>query len=39
LLAKRLKIGDEEMLRSAEAFCIETSKMLRAFIASLAKKS
>ncbi len=39
LLAKRLNIGDEEMLRSAEAFCIETSKMLGALIASLAKKS
>jgi hypothetical protein len=39
LLAKRLKFGDDEMLRNAEAFCIETSKMLGAFIASLAKKS
>jgi four helix bundle protein len=39
LLAKRLKICDEEMLRNAEALCIETSKMLGAFIASLGKKS
>ncbi|HEX4284022.1 MAG TPA: four helix bundle protein [Terracidiphilus sp.] len=39
LLAKRLKIGDEKTLRSAEAICIETSKMLGAFIASLGKKS
>ena len=39
LLAKRLKIGDEEKLRMAEALCIETSKMLGAFITSLGKKS
>jgi four helix bundle protein len=39
LLAKRLNIGDEEMRQSAEALCIETSKMLGAFIASLGKKS
>jgi four helix bundle protein len=39
LLAKRLKIGDDEMLQKAEALCIETSKMLGAFIASLGKKS
>jgi len=39
LLAKRLKIGDEEMRQSAETLCIETSKMLGAFIASLGKKS
>ena len=39
LLAKRLKIGDEEQNRKAEALCIETSKMLGAFIASLGKKS
>ena len=39
LLAKRLKIGDEEMRQRAEALCIETSKMLGAFIASLGKKS
>ncbi len=39
LLAKRLKIGDEEMIRDAEVLCIETSKMLGAFIASLGKKS
>jgi four helix bundle protein len=37
LLAKRLKIGDEEQNRKAEALCIETSKMLGAFIASLGK--
>jgi four helix bundle protein len=35
LVAKRLKIGDETMLQSAEALCIETSKMLGAFIQSL----
>lgn len=35
LVAKRLKIGDEAMLQSAEALCIETSKMLGAFIQSL----
>lgn len=39
LLAKRLKICDEEMLRNAEVLCIETSKMPGAFIASLGKKS
>ncbi len=39
LLAKRLKFGDEETLRNAEALCIETSKMLGALIASLGKKS
>ena len=38
LVAKQLKIGDEEMLRKAEALCIETSKMLGAFIQSLAAK-
>jgi four helix bundle protein len=35
LVARRLKIGDEEMLAKAEALCIETSKMLSAFIHSL----
>jgi|SRR5580692_10722535 four helix bundle protein len=35
LLARRLKIGDQEMLFRAEALCIETSKMLGAFIRSL----
>jgi four helix bundle protein len=39
LLAERLKIGDDEMLQEAEALCIETSKMLGAFIASLNKKA
>jgi four helix bundle protein len=38
LLAKRLKIGDEEMLGNAERLCVETSKMLGAFIASLGKQ-
>lgn len=35
LLAKRLKIGDEALRNSAESLCIETSKMLGAFIQSL----
>jgi four helix bundle protein len=35
LAAKQLKMGDEETLRKAEAQCIETSKMLDAFILSL----
>ena len=35
LLAKRLKIGDEALLTRAEVLCIETSKMLGAFIQSL----
>jgi four helix bundle protein len=35
LLAKRLKIGVEELRRKAESLCIETSKMLGAFIQSL----
>ena len=39
LVAKRLKVGDEAMLKSAEALCIETSKMLGAFIESLGAKS
>jgi four helix bundle protein len=35
LLAERLKIGDETLRRDAESLCIETSKMLGAFIQSL----
>ncbi len=35
LLAKRLKIGDAVLMKRAEALCIETSKMLGAFIHSL----
>ena len=35
LLAKRLKIGDENLCSTAESLCIETSKMLGAFIQSL----
>jgi four helix bundle protein len=35
LLARRLKIGDEQVLNSAEGLCMETSKMLSAFIQSL----
>ena len=35
LLAKRLKIGDEAMQKKAESLCIETSKMLGAFLQSL----
>jgi len=35
LLAERLKIGDEVLRRKAESLCIETSKMLGAFIQSL----
>jgi len=35
LLAKRLKIGDEALRERAESLCIETSKMLGAFIQSL----
>ena len=35
LVAKQLKIGDEQKLRQAETLCIETSKMLGAFIQSL----
>ena len=34
LVARQLKIGDEAMLNKAEALCIETSKMLGAFIRS-----
>jgi four helix bundle protein len=35
LVAKQLKIGDETLNRKAESLCIETSKMLGAFIRSL----
>ncbi|MFP5237343.1 MAG: four helix bundle protein [Acidobacteriota bacterium] len=35
LLARRLKVGDAELISRAEALCIETSKMLGAFIQSL----
>jgi four helix bundle protein len=35
LVAQNLKMGDEETLNKAEALCIETSKMLGAFIQSL----
>ena len=35
LLSKRLKIGDELKRSKAESLCIETSKMLGAFIQSL----
>jgi four helix bundle protein len=34
LLAKRMKIGDAVLLTKAEALCIETSKMLGAFLKS-----
>jgi four helix bundle protein len=35
LLAKRLKIGNEAMRNNPESLCIETSKMLGAFLQSL----
>jgi four helix bundle protein len=35
LVARRLNMGDEEVLKRAETLCIETSKMLGAFIQSL----
>jgi four helix bundle protein len=35
LVAAQLKMGDQELLRKSEALCIETSKMLGAFIQSL----
>jgi four helix bundle protein len=35
LLAQRLKIGDETTRKKAESLCLETSKMLGAFIQSL----
>jgi four helix bundle protein len=39
LVAKQLKMGDEEMLRKAETLCVETSKMLGALIQSLKARS
>jgi len=39
LVARRLRLGDEAMLGEAEALCIETSKMLGAFIQSLGARS
>ena len=39
LVARQLKIGDQEILRKAEALCVETSKMLGAFILSLGARS
>ena len=38
LLVRRLKLGNEAMLKDAEALCTETSKMLGAFIQSLGAK-
>jgi four helix bundle protein len=35
LLARRLKIGDDALQNAAESLCVETSKMLRAFLESL----
>ena len=35
ILVKRLKIGNAALVQRAEALCIETSKMLGAFIQSL----
>ncbi len=35
LVARQLRLGDEETLRKAEALCVETSKMLSALIQSL----
>jgi four helix bundle protein len=35
LLAGRLKLGDVALMKSAESLCVETSKMLGAFIHSL----
>ena len=35
LVAKQLKIGDAALLEKCEALCVETSKMLGAFIESL----
>ena len=39
LVAKRLKMGEPEMLIKAENLSVEVSKMLSAFIASLEAKS
>ena len=38
LVARQLGIGDKALLKKAEALCIETSKMLNAFIQSLKAK-
>ena len=35
LVAKRLRIGDSGLLEQSESLCIETSKMLGAFLQSL----
>lgn len=35
LLAQRLKIGKEPLLQQAQALCLETSKMLTAFLQTL----
>ncbi|MGA2755597.1 MAG: four helix bundle protein [Terracidiphilus sp.] len=35
LLVQRLRIGNKAMLKKAESLCIETSKMLGAFLQSL----
>jgi four helix bundle protein len=35
LLSRRLNMGDESVRKSAETLCVETSKMLRAFLESL----
>jgi four helix bundle protein len=35
LVARQLKIGDEALILKAEALCVETSRMLGAFIRSL----
>jgi four helix bundle protein len=39
LLARQLKIGDFDFIRKAEGLCIETSKMLGAFLQSLGARS
>jgi four helix bundle protein len=39
LLANRMKIGDEAMRKKAESLCVETSKMLGAFLQSLKARS
>jgi four helix bundle protein len=38
LVAKQLKMGEQESLKRAEALCVETSKMLGAFIQSFGAK-
>jgi four helix bundle protein len=35
LLARRMRFGEEAQLKKAESLCVETSKMLRAFLQSL----